>query len=129
MSVFNGYGQAYATCLALHQRTCMMPSVCSLAPSYLAVEEILPQALPDAANPTIVAVIYALLGIIVPKLAKIAIILCGLLAAFSTPLCSRLSMSTKHAKHILCLVPNEMMALDLIVTESACVPLLACIAL
>jgi hypothetical protein len=60
------------------------------------MEEVLAKSLANSANPTIIAMIYAFLAVIVPELANIAVVLGSLLLALPAILCRRLSMSTQH---------------------------------
>jgi hypothetical protein len=61
------------------------------------MEEILAKTLSNPTYTTITAVVNALLAVIVPQLANIAVVLSSLLAAFSTILRRWLGMSTEHA--------------------------------
>ena len=93
------------------------------------MEEILAEPLADSANSTIITVVYAFLAVIIPKLADIAVVLGSLLVTMSAIPCRRLSMSAKHAKHILSVSTNERMIFNGVMAEPASIPFLASVAL
>lgn len=97
--------------------------------TYLAVEEVLAKSLANSTNSTVVTVIYALLTVIVPKLANIAVVLSSLLVAVSAILCCRLSMAAQHTQHVLRIPANERMVLDCIMAKPTRVPFFTSIAL
>lgn len=70
---------------------------CGAVASYLAMEKILAQSLTYTANSAIGAMVYTFLAVVIPQLARLAEILCSLLAAFLTEVGGGLSMPTNHA--------------------------------
>ena len=94
------------------------------ARTYLAMEKVLSQALANATDTTVIAVIDVLVGIrvIVPQLAHIAVIPCPSAAAQSTLFCGRLGAATEHAEHVLCLSPVQHVVFYSVMAKSARVP-------
>ena len=96
---------------------------------YLAMKEILPETLSDTTNTTIVAMIDALVRIIVPKLANIAVIPSTSLPTHSACFRCRLRTATEHTEHILRFLTVQHVVLYSVMTEAAGVPSMACGAL
>lgn len=95
MRVLNRDRQTDAACLRLISimRRRRQPLLKSAGQStYLAMEEVLSESLPNATDATIVAMIDAFLPVIVPELADVAIIPSSLLPASPAILCRWLSM-------------------------------------
>ena len=67
---------------------------------------------------TIIAVVYALITVIVPELADFTEVLRSSRFTVRTEMGCRLCMSTHHAKHVFCLVSNEMVVFDFVMAES-----------
>ncbi len=89
---------------------------------YLAVEEILPNALANPADPTVVTVVDALFTVIVPQLAHGTIVPSCTFPTFLAPLTSWLSATAKHAEHVSSFLAIQRMILDLVVAKPARVP-------
>jgi hypothetical protein len=97
---------------------------------YLAMHEVLPNALPASANSTVRAMVDALTPIIIPKLANIAIIPCAPFTALFAPLSCSLRRKAQHTKHIFCSSSVQVMiGLISIVTMPARIPFFAIITL
>ena len=71
---------------------------------------------------TSIAMVDLLAAIVIPKLADIAVIPCRMLTAIDAVFRSSLGCSTRHAKHVLCHPPIEIVVLNSIVTMPAGVP-------
>lgn len=80
------------------------------------MEEIFAQTSTFPADATIIAVIYALIGIIVPKLADIAIVPGCSFPTTNAELTGPLCTSTDHAEHIFGCFAIQNVVFDLIMT-------------
>ena len=93
--------------------------------THLAMKEVLAQALTHTTDPSIVAMVYALLRVIIPQLAYIAVVPCPSLAAHGALFRGRLRATTQHAEHVLRFSAIQHVVLDRVVAESTCVPAIA----
>ncbi len=92
---------------------------------YLAVYEVFPEALADPTDATVIAMVYALVGIVIPQLADAAVVASGRLSTLDAYVSSSLGVAANHAQHISGFPPGEHMVLRLIVAKPAGVPFLA----
>jgi hypothetical protein len=90
--------------------------------TYLAVKEILSNASPDPAYATVVAMIYILVGVVVPQLADCTVISGSGRTASHADLAGLLCGSAKHAQHILGVLSDQGVIFIPVMTEAAGIP-------
>jgi hypothetical protein len=86
------------------------------------MEEILSKASAFPANATIIAVVNALIWIIIPQLAHVAIVPGSPLATSNAQLASSLCTSTDHTEHVFGSFPVQDVIFNLIMAQSTGVP-------
>lgn len=92
---------------------------------YLAVEEVLFQAMAHTADSTLITMIDVLVHIITPELADAAVVGGCTLPTLGACIRCFLCMTAKHAEHVFGQFPRQNVLLCLIMAKSAGVPLLA----
>ena len=93
--------------------------------TYLAVEEVLVQPMPNSADTTVITVIYGLVYVVAPQFANVAVVLSRTLAAVDTGIGRLLRVTAQHAQHVLGQLPRQDVLLDLVMAQPAGVPFLA----
>ena len=89
---------------------------------YLAMEEILAETLAYSAYPAVVTVVYALVRVVVPEFADIAVITSGRLAALDAHLPCSLGIAAEHTEHVLRLPPRQDVVFGVVVAETTGIP-------
>lgn len=97
--------------------------------AFLAVEEILAEAFAQPADPAVVAVVDAFVGVIVPELAHGTVVECCILAAHPAGLRNGLGRAAQHAEHVACFPAGEDVVFCFVVADSAGIPAFAVAAL
>ena len=93
--------------------------------SYLAMVEVFAQTRASPADAAIWAVVDALLAVVIPKLANIAVVTCGWGLAIDAVVSRLLRRSASHAEHVLGQLPVQIVVFYCIMTVSASVPVQA----
>ena len=89
------------------------------------MDEVFPQAFPHPADPAVVTVVYALVGVVVPELADVAVVTGGRFAALDAHFSRPLRIAAEHAEHVLRLSPRQDVVLGVVVAQAAGIPALA----
>lgn len=97
----------------------------SLTCTYLAVEEVLVQPMPNSADTTVITVIYGLVYVVTPQFADVAIVLSRTLATVHAGIGRLLRVTAQHAQHVFGQLPRQDVLLDLVMAQPAGVPFLA----
>lgn len=101
-------------------RGCMRDGYANIAA--LAVIEIFTQAFSSSADATVWAVVDLLLAIVVPELANVTVVTCGLSLTVLADIGCWLRGAARHAQHVLCHLPVQVVVFSGIVAVPTRVP-------
>ena len=93
------------------------------------MEKVFAQTFTNTANAAVVTVIDALVRVVVPQLADVAIVAGSRLAALGAYIAGTLRMTAEHAQHVLGIAARQRVLFRIVVAQPAGIPALACEAL